>query len=105
MVSDREPLLSSVSMAENCVAPRELIDRLAELIVEIEPSASNRFGLTERERRVLQLIANGYANVDIAKALECSPHTVKNIIYDLMGRLQLRNRTHAAAFAVRTGLV
>ena len=61
--------------------------------------------MTDREQKVLQLIAAGQRNADIAKALNCSQHTVKNIIYNLMGRLQLRNRTHAAAFAVRAGLV
>ncbi|MFL6120780.1 response regulator transcription factor [Actinophytocola sp.] len=61
--------------------------------------------LTEREVRVLRLVADGYANVDIARQMNVSPHTVKNTIHDLMNRLHLRNRTHAAAFAVRAGLV
>lgn len=60
--------------------------------------------LTEREVHLLRLVADGYANADIARCLKCSPHTVKNTIHDLMTRLHLRNRTHAAAFAVRSGL-
>lgn len=61
--------------------------------------------LTDREVHVLRLVADGYGNADIARHLECSQHTVKNTIHDLMTRLRLRNRTHAAAFAVRSGLV
>lgn len=60
--------------------------------------------LTEREVHLLRLVADGYGNADIARHLKCSPHTVKNMIHDLMTRLHLRNRTHAAAFAVRSGL-
>ncbi len=59
---------------------------------------------SERELRVLQLIARGYSNAEIARALAYSEHTVKNIIYDLLCRLQLRNRVHAAAYAVWSGV-
>jgi DNA-binding NarL/FixJ family response regulator len=60
--------------------------------------------VTEREVRVLRLIADGYSNAEIARRLGWSQHTVKNVIYDLMARLRLRNRTHVAAYAVRAGL-
>ncbi|MEV4318161.1 LuxR C-terminal-related transcriptional regulator [Actinocrispum sp. NPDC049592] len=62
-------------------------------------------GLTARERKILVLIASGHGNAEIARAIGCSQHTVKNTIYDLMSRLRLRNRVHAAAYAVREGLV
>lgn len=61
--------------------------------------------LTAREVDVLRFIADGYSNAHIARSLSCSQHTVKNVIYGLMARLQLRNRAHAAAYAVREGLV
>ncbi len=80
--------------------PGEDVGRLLENTSE--PATDER--LTEREVHVLRLVADGYGNADIARRLECSPHTVKNTIHDLMTRLRLRNRTHAAAFAVRTGL-
>lgn len=81
--------------------PRDEVGRLLDalpLAVE-EPDR-----LSDREVHVLRLVADGYGNADIAHHLNCSPHTVKNTIYDLMTRLRLRNRTHAAAFAVRSGL-
>jgi DNA-binding NarL/FixJ family response regulator len=61
--------------------------------------------LSAREVDVLRFIADGYSNAHIAQSLSCSHHTVKNVIHDLMARLQLRNRAHAAAYAVRTGLI
>ncbi|MQA85396.1 MAG: DNA-binding response regulator, partial [Streptosporangiales bacterium] len=42
---------------------------------------------------------------EIARALAYSERTVKNIIHDITTRLQLRNRAHAVAYAVREGLI
>ncbi|OXM45347.1 helix-turn-helix transcriptional regulator [Amycolatopsis alba] len=61
--------------------------------------------LTERQLTVLTLMADGHGNADIARKLSCSEHTVKNVIYELMARLQVRNRAHAVAHAVRAGLI
>jgi len=61
--------------------------------------------LTARQRAVLALMADGLGNAAIAQVLCCSEHTVKNVIYDLTARLQVRNRAHAVAYAVRRGLV
>lgn len=101
--------LALPDMGQDATVPRELLDRLVSQIKDPQPERTGRTGadiaLSERERQVLILIAEGHGNAGIAEVLNCSPHTVKNIIYDLMGRLQLRNRTHAAAFAVRAGLV
>ncbi|MFH9400586.1 response regulator transcription factor [Streptomyces sp. NPDC017638] len=61
--------------------------------------------LTGRQLEVLRLMADGHGNEAIAATLRCSKHTVKNVIYELMGQLQVRNRAHAVAHAVRTGLI
>ncbi|CAM5696581.1 MULTISPECIES: helix-turn-helix transcriptional regulator [Streptomyces] len=61
--------------------------------------------LTARQKTVLALVAEGHGNADIARELSCSQHTVKNVMYDLMTRLQVRNRAHAVAYGVRTGLI
>ncbi|MEV7770210.1 response regulator transcription factor [Kitasatospora sp. NPDC086791] len=61
--------------------------------------------LTDRQIEVLRLMADGHGNEAIARTLSCSKHTVKNVIYELMGRLQVHNRAHAVAHAVRTGLI
>ncbi|MEU1013744.1 response regulator transcription factor [Streptomyces sp. NPDC005890] len=61
--------------------------------------------LTARQKTVLALVAEGHGNAAIARELSCSQHTVKNVMYDLMTRLQVRNRAHAVAYGVRTGLI
>lgn len=61
--------------------------------------------LTARQRAVLGLVAEGHGNAGIARALGCSEHTVKNTIYETMGRLGARSRAHAVARAVREGLI
>jgi DNA-binding NarL/FixJ family response regulator len=61
--------------------------------------------LTGRQLTVLALVAEGHDNAAIARALDCSQHTVRNVIYDLTSRLQVRNRAQAVACAVRTGLI
>lgn len=61
--------------------------------------------LTDRQVEVLRLMADGHGNEAIARTLSCSKHTVKNVIYELMGQLQVHNRSHAVAHAVRTGLI
>jgi DNA-binding NarL/FixJ family response regulator len=55
--------------------------------------------LTKREREVLRLIAVGASNREIAKTLFISEGTVKNHVTNILGRLNLRDRTQAAIFA------
>lgn len=55
--------------------------------------------LTPREREVLQLIAQGYNNREIAQALYISERTVKNHVNSILSRLNLRDRTQAAILA------
>ncbi|MBT3074765.1 MULTISPECIES: LuxR C-terminal-related transcriptional regulator [Streptomyces] len=69
------------------------------------PRTARTAPLTPRQTAVLTLVAEGHGNAVIAQALSCSEHTVKNVIYELMARLQVRNRAHAVARAVRAGLI
>jgi DNA-binding NarL/FixJ family response regulator len=62
-------------------------------------------GLTEREIEVLKLVAEGYDTAEIARTLCFSQRTIKSILHDVTTRLQLRNRAHAVAYAVREGLI
>ncbi|AFZ34124.1 two component transcriptional regulator, LuxR family [Stanieria cyanosphaera PCC 7437] len=55
--------------------------------------------LTPREKEVLQLIAKGYNNLEIAEKLYISERTVKNHVNSILRRLNLRDRTQAAIFA------
>jgi two-component system NarL family response regulator len=61
--------------------------------------------LSERETDVLRLVAQGLANKEIADALGLSEHTVKTHLQNILDKLQLRSRAHAAAYAVQAGVV
>ncbi|MFJ3906680.1 response regulator [Streptomyces sp. NPDC090025] len=60
--------------------------------------------LTEREREVLGLIADGRSNREIARALVLSEKTVKTHVSNILMKLDLADRTQAALWAVRNGM-
>jgi DNA-binding NarL/FixJ family response regulator len=61
--------------------------------------------LTDREVEVLRLVAEGLDTGEIARRLAFSERTIKSVLHDVTTRLQLRNRAHAVAFAVREGFI
>lgn len=60
--------------------------------------------LTERELEVLQLVAQGRSNQDIADYLVISEATVRTHVSNILGKLHLASRTQAALYALRQGL-
>lgn len=65
--------------------------------------ASYEQQLTLREQEILRHVAKGMSNADIAQALVVSENTVKTHIKNILGKLQMRNRSEAAAYAARMG--
>jgi DNA-binding NarL/FixJ family response regulator len=61
--------------------------------------------LSEREREVLVMLAQGVPNKEIADRLHLAEGTVKNHVSNILGKLQVQNRTQAANFARSKGLV
>lgn len=61
--------------------------------------------LSEREREVLELVAQGLNNAEIGERLELSPKTIARHRERIMNRLNLHSRTDLVKFAIRTGLV
>lgn len=61
--------------------------------------------LSQREEEVLQLVAKGASNKDIASSLFITENTVKCHMRNIMGKLHLKNRYQAIAYAIRNGLV
>ncbi|MFF5218390.1 LuxR C-terminal-related transcriptional regulator [Micromonospora sp. NPDC000442] len=90
--------------------PADLLGRLMAQIGRLqrqvlEPRGLSLLGLTAREADVLRLVADGLDTREIASKLSYSERTVKNILHDITSRLQLRNRAHAVAYALRNGLI
>jgi len=83
-----------------------LLGQVGKLQRQILAPRGLRFsGLTEREIQVLRLVAEGQDTGEIARQLAFSERTIKSILHDVTTRLQLRNRSHAVAYAVREGLI
>lgn len=98
-----------VAAGEGAV-PADLLGRLLGQVGRLQrqvlaPRGLAFSGLTDREAQVLRLVASGHDTAEIAGTLCYSQRTVKNILHDITTRLQLRNRSHAVAYAVREGLI
>lgn len=112
MDASPERLVSTIVSAANGdgAIPADLLGRLLEQVGALQtevlrPQGLTFSGLAEREIAVLRLISEGHDTAEIAAALCYSERTIKNIIHDVINRLQLRNRSHAVAYAVRNGLI
>jgi DNA-binding NarL/FixJ family response regulator len=92
------------------VIPADLLGHLLGQVGRLQrqilsPRGLTFAGLSDREVEVLRLIADGLDTSEIASQLCYSQRTVKNVLHDVTTRLQLRNRSHAVAYAVREGLI
>ena len=70
-----------------------------------QPSSQAGADLSEREVDVLRLIAEGRSNTEIAERLVISEHTVKRHVSNILSKLHLADRTQAAVYAWREGMV
>ena len=61
--------------------------------------------LTPREREILQLLADGMSNADVAQRLFISQETVKSHVRHILSKLEADTRTHAVAIALRTAII
>lgn len=85
---------------------RHLLDQVSLLNrTALEPRGLSFAGLTERERDVLKLVADGWSTREVATKLAYSERTIKAVLQSLTVRLNLRNRTQAVAYAVRNGWI
>jgi DNA-binding NarL/FixJ family response regulator len=67
--------------------------------------AQQTLGVSERELEVLQLLAAGRSNKEIARELDVSPNTVKTHVAKLFGKLEARRRTEAISRARELGIL
>ena len=88
----------------------DLLGRLMDQVVRLQRHVLNPRGLNfavlgDREIKLLKLLADGLDTAEVGRRMFCSERTVKNIVHDVMRRLNVRNRTQAVAYAVRHGWV
>lgn len=83
--------------------PNKILHRLLDRAATGERHTGT--GLTTRERRVLALLADGSDTKRIAEELCYSERTIKNIVHDLLTKMNCRNRAHAVAQAARQGVI
>jgi DNA-binding NarL/FixJ family response regulator len=94
---------------EGALSP-DLLGRLLDQVGRLQRQVLNPRGLsfavlTDREIKVLKLLAEGLDTAEVGRRLFYSERTVKNIVHDVTSRLNLRNRTQAVAYALRQGLI
>ena len=88
--------------AGKTLIPPEILARLTQVIQQGGPGVQEE-PLTEREHQILQLIAKGHSNKEIAATLFISDNTVKTHISNLFEKLGVRDRTEAVTKALRLG--
>jgi DNA-binding NarL/FixJ family response regulator len=72
---------------------------------ERDSRAARDAGVTPREEQVLRHVALGLSNDEIARSLEISVETVKEHVQNLLRKLAVNDRTQAAVWAVKSGVV
>ncbi|MGM1058486.1 LuxR C-terminal-related transcriptional regulator [Saccharothrix sp. Mg75] len=81
-------------------------DMLGRLVTTASTTTDRKASaLSDRERSVLRLVAEGRETEEIARELSYSARTVVSVVHDITNRFRLRNRAHAVAYALRTGLL
>ena len=96
--------IRAVGSGEAIFSPA-IATRLIDFFAAPRPVAPQVFPeLTEREREILELIAQGQNNTEIARQLVLSPKTVRNYVSNIFSKLQVADRTQAVIRAREAGL-
>ncbi len=96
--------------AGEAAVPPDLLGRLLNQVGQLQrqvlaPRGLSFAVLADREVAVLRLVAEGLDTAEIASRLSYSQRTIKTVLHDVTARLNLRNRSHAVAYALREGLI
>jgi DNA-binding CsgD family transcriptional regulator len=98
-----ELLSGALALAEAIGLPT-LAARIGELRVDVPPAALPD-GLSPREAQILVELARGRSNREIGRLLHISEHTAANHVRAILRKTRSANRTEAAGYALRRGLV
>ncbi|MEX2403968.1 MAG: response regulator transcription factor [Balneolales bacterium] len=110
-VSDFFTTIRTVAKGEK-VLPEDLTESLFAQIIEkslSDPKAMKKINeslqITQREKEVIGLIADGLTNKEIGQKLNLSPHTIKSHVHNILEKLTLNTRLQIAKFAYETGSI
>lgn len=103
----REDLLSAIHRAHTGLPPDpdSLMGRVKNTMIRRRPTYDEDIPLTNREVQVLRHVAMGLSNREIGASLDISIETVKEHVQNILRKLEASDRTEAAVWAVRKGLV
>ncbi len=97
--------IRAVGQGEAIFSPAIATRLLDYFISPSQSLAASEFpGLTDREREILEMVADGYRNADIARQLVLSPKTVRNYVSSIFTKLQVSDRGNAIIRARKAGL-
>ncbi|MFN3477646.1 MAG: response regulator [Candidatus Methylomirabilales bacterium] len=97
--------IRSVSQGQAYLDPSLAKKLLGEYLSRAKEGKEAYDDLTDREREVLRLIAEGKTSKEIAELLSLSVHTVERHRQNIMGKLRLHNRAELIRYAIRKGLI
>ena len=89
----------------NMVVNPEIADKILENSSNIKNFDSEKYGLSEKELKIVEYIAKGLSNKEISEEIFLSEGTIKNNITNILSKLDLRDRTQIAIFAFKNGIV
>ena len=99
------PLAEVVRAVELVAAGKTYVDPVLASVLSVGAGSDKLVNLTQREREVLRLLADGLANEEIGKRLVISAETVRTHIRKAMAKLDADTRTEAVATALRQSLI
>jgi DNA-binding NarL/FixJ family response regulator len=99
------PLSDLVRAVERVAAGEAYVDPVLAGVLVASQLTDRLPALTQREREVLRLLADGLANEEIGKRLHISPETVRTHVRKAMAKLEADTRTQAVATALRQSII
>mgnify|MGYP002622625321 CR=1 FL=1 len=104
--SSEETIVSSIQEVVRGGAPMnpKVARRVLDMFARFAPASTNNYGLTDREKEILELMVKGLIKKEIAAQLDISFHTVDNHLRSIYGKLHVNTRSGAVAKALREKL-
>src|SRR5688572_24413637 len=105
--STKEALIGAITRAHTGLPPEpdSLMGRIKNTMIRRRPTYDEDIPLTNREVQVLRHVAMGLSNREIGRSLDISIETVKEHVQNILRKLEAGDRTEAAVWAVKKGLV